>query len=81
MHNMLDKFQHLIKKEIIIYFLTLFVLALIMHIDLLSDPSSRFHAMQAKENYGHPFFYSFVVYFIILILRKVIDFIMNLFKK
>ena len=78
---MIDRFKNFIKKEIIIYFLTLFVLAFIMHVDLLSDPFSRFHAMQEKENYLHPFIYSFAVYFIILVLRKIIDFIMKIFKQ
>lgn len=75
------KFKQVLKKELLFYFLTLIVLALIMHIDLLSDPFSRFQTMQEKENYSHPFLYSFVIYGIIFILRKVINFIVGLFEK
>ncbi len=78
---MVEKFKHAIKKEALIYLGTLFILALLMHIDLLSDPSSRLSLMQEKENYSHPFIYSFVIYAVILILRKIIDFIMGLFEK
>jgi len=75
------KFKKVLKKELLIYLSTLLALALIMHIDLLSDPSARLQAMQEKENYTHPLLYSFVVYTVILILRKTIDFITGLFEK
>ena len=78
---MVEKFKHAIKKEAIIYLATLLILALIMHIDLLSDPSSRLSIMQEKGNYFHPFLYSFIIYAVILILRKIIDFVMGLFEK
>jgi len=78
---MIQKFKHTIKKEIVFYLLTLLALALIMHIDLLSDPFSRLQTMQEKGNYTHPFLYSFFVYFIILVLRKIIDFVMGIFEK
>jgi len=78
---MLEKFKLAIKKEILIYLATLLILALIMHIDLLSDPFSRLSSMQEKGNYFHPFLYSFIIYAVILILRKIIDFIMGLFEK
>jgi len=78
---MLEKFKLAIKKEALIYLATLLILALIMHIDLLSDPFSRLSSMQEKENYFHPFLYSFIIYTIILILRKIIDFVMGLFEK
>ena len=77
----MKKFKHAIKKEVIYYLITLLILALIMHIDLLSDPFSRFHTMHEKGNYTHPFIYSFVIYSLFFILRKTIDFIMNLFEK
>ena len=79
--KMIEKFKLAIKKEFLYYILTLLVLALIMHIDLLSDPFSRLQTMQEKGNYSHPFLYSFVVYFIILVLRKAIDFVMGIFEK
>jgi len=77
----MNKFKVAIKKEILYYLLTLLILALIMHIDLLSDPFARFEIMQEKGNYSHPFLYSFVIYFVILLLRKIIDFITGLFEK
>ena len=78
---MLVKFKKAIKKELLYYLLTLIILALILHIDLLSDPLARLELMQEKENYTHPFVYSFVVYGVILILRKVIDFLVGIFAK
>jgi len=72
--------KNLIQKEFFYYLLTLLILALIMHIDLLSDPLARFQLMEEKQNYSHPFLYSFIIYFIIFILRKIIDFIMSLFQ-
>ncbi|MFT5660898.1 MAG: hypothetical protein ACI9TV_001542 [Sulfurimonas sp.] len=78
---MLEKFKHNIKKELFYYILTFIILALIFHIDLLSDPFSRFELMNEKGNYSHPFVYAFVVYGVMLILRKVIDFIVGIFEK
>ncbi len=75
------KFKQILKKELLYYLLTLLILAFIMHIDLLSDPLSRLQMMQTKENYSHPFLYSFIIYIIIFILRKTIDFITGLFEK
>ena len=75
------KFKKVIIKELLIYLVMLLALALIMHIDLLSDPSARLQAMQEKDNYTHPLLYSFVVYAVIFILRKAIDFITGLFEK
>lgn len=78
---MAEKLKLAIKREILYYLLTLLVLALIMHIDLLSNPSARLELMQQKENYSHPFLYSFIIYFIILIIRKIIDFVIGIFDK
>ena len=78
---MMQKFRLVIKKEILFYFITLMILALIMHIDLLSDPFSRLQTMQEKGNYTHPFIYSFAIYFIIFVLRKTIDFVVGIFEK
>ncbi len=78
---MAEKFKHAIKKEALYYLLTLLVLAVIMHSDLLSDPFERFDTMHEKGNYSHPFLYSFLIYGTILIIRKIIDFIMGLFEK
>ena len=78
---MIDKFKHTLKKEFLYYLLTLLILALIMHIDLLSDPLARLNQMHEKGNYTHPFIYSFVIYIIMLIVRKIIDFVTDIFNK
>ena len=78
---MLQKFKLALKREILIYIAMLLVLTLVMHADLLSDPSSRFDIMVEKGNYSHPFLYTFVLYSILLIIRKTLDFIIGLFEK
>jgi hypothetical protein len=78
---MLEKFKHAIKKELLIYLFTLLILTLIMHSDLLTDPSVRINLMLEKENYSHPFLYSFIVYAVVFVLRKMIDFISGIFTK
>ena len=77
---MLQKFKLAFKREIFIYIAMILVLAVVMHIDLLSDPSSRFQTMYEKGNYSHPFLYTFFIYSIIFIVRKTIDFIISLFE-
>jgi len=77
----MERFKLALRKEALYYLLTILILALIMHIDLLSNPLARFELMQEKGNYSHPFIYSFVIYSVILILRKIIDFIMGIFEK
>ena len=77
----MEKFKLWIKKEILFYLLILIVLALIAHSDLLSSPSNRFQMMFEKGNYLHPFFYSFVVYGVLLLIRKMLDFILGFFEK
>ncbi len=79
--KMIQKFKLTIKKEILYYLLTLLVLTLIMHVDLLSDPFSRLQTMGEKGNYSHPFLYSFIVYSVVFILRKIIDFVVGIFEK
>jgi hypothetical protein len=78
---MLQKFKLAIKREIIIYIVMLLLLTIVMHNDLLSSPSSRFEIMYEKGNYSHPFLYTFVIYSILLIIRKILDFIIGLFEK
>jgi len=79
--KMKQKLKLLAKKEILYYLVTLIVLALIMHFDLLSDPLARIEAMKEKGNYFHPFIYSFVVYSVMLVLRIIIDLISKIFEK
>jgi hypothetical protein len=77
----MEKFKLAIKREFFIYLAILILLSLVMHSDLLSDPSSRFQMMHEKENYSHPFLYSFVIYSILFLIRKTLDLILGLFKK
>ena len=78
---MINKFKLVVKKELLYYLITFVVLALIMHFDLLSNPSARVELMKEKENYLHPFLYSFIVYSVILVLRIIINFISKIFEK
>ena len=78
---MMKKFKLFIKREIFFYLAILVVLALVSHGDLLTNPSSRFQLMYEKENYAHPFLYSFIIYSILFIIRKILDFIIGLFEK
>ena len=77
----MNNFKSVLKKEFFIYLATLFVLIIIVHSDILSNPMARLDLMAQKGNYSHPFIYSFILYFIILIIRKTIDFIANLFNR
>ena len=77
----MNKYKAAIKKEFFIYLITLLVLMIIAHSDILSDPLNRLDLMSQKENYSHPFLYSFIIYSILFILRKTIDFIAGLFDK
>jgi len=81
----MSKFKSALKKEFFIYLATLLALivmfVVIFHNDMLSDPLARLNKMAQAGNYAHPFYYSFVVYSVIFILRKSIDFIGSLFKK
>ena len=78
---MSEKYKITLKKELLYYVLTLFILAFIAHMDLLSDPLARLNMMHEKENYAHPFIYSFILYSGMLIVRKIIDFITGIFEK
>jgi len=78
---MLQKFKLAIKREALIYIVMLLVLTLLMHSDLLTNPSARFEIMVEKGNYSHPFLYTFFIYSILLIIRKILDFIIGLFEK
>lgn len=77
----MEKLKLAIKREFLVYLVMLFVLGLVMHSDLLSDPSSRFQMMHEKGNYSHPFLYTFIIYIILLFIRKTLDFITGLFRK
>jgi len=78
---MIKKLKSIITKEFLYYIIIFALLSLVMHSDLLSDPLSRFDIMQEKENYFHPFFYSFVVYSLLLVLRVIINLVAKIFEK
>jgi len=78
---MKQKIKSVVKKEFLYYIVIFLLLALLMHSDLLSNPLARLEIMQEKENYSHPFFYSFIVYSVILILRIIINFVSKIFEK
>ena len=78
---MLQKFKLALKREALIYIGMLLVLSLVMHSDILSDPSSRFQIMHDKGNYSHPFLYTFFIYSILFVIRKFIDLIISLFER
>jgi len=78
---MIHKLKLALKKEFIYYLITLVVLALLIHSDLLSDPAARLETMKEKENYLHPFLYSFFVYFVMLVLRSIINIVSKFFEK
>jgi hypothetical membrane protein len=59
-------------KEIIIYFIILIVLAVLMHPDLLSNPSERLTAISELGKESHPFIYSFIFYLIVFGVRKIV---------
>jgi len=60
---------NLIRKELFIYTALLTTLMLMMHPDLLSEPTVRLALMQDRGNYIHPLLYTLFVYLIIYFLR------------
>ncbi len=71
----------ILKRELIIYTALLTALIVLMHPDLLSDPTARLGLMQEKENYIHPLLYTFFVYLVIYFFRALIDLVTNFFEK
>jgi len=66
-------------REGAIFALLLVTLALLMHPDLLSDPSARFAQMQSRENHLHPLLYAALMYLIVLIFRGILGITARLF--
>jgi len=77
----MNKFKSALKKELIIYISIIMIFIILGHSDLFTNPSARFELMATRGNYFHPFIYSFAIYSVIFIIRKLIDFIGNLFQK
>lgn len=65
----------ILKTELIYFVSILIVLALLLHSDLLTSPLDRFQEMQQHSNYLHPFIWSAIVYFPILIIRVIVRFV------
>jgi len=67
-------------KELIYYTITLVVLALLQHQDLLTTPLDRFEKMQSMGNFLHPFIWALVIYLLIASFRWLFGIIMRLKK-
>lgn len=71
----------ILKKELIIYTALLTLLILLMHPDMLSDPTVRLAVMQQKSNYIHPLLYTFFVYLILYFFRAIYALVMKFIRK
>jgi ABC-type multidrug transport system fused ATPase/permease subunit len=72
---------NIIKKELIIYTALLTLLIVLMHPDMLSNPTVRLGLMQERANYIHPLLYTFFVYLVLYFFRFVFSFIIKLFSR
>jgi len=73
--------KSIVIREMTIYVILLVALALLMHPDLLSNPTERFSLMQERKNYFHPLVYTFIIYLFLLIVRFIVKKIVVFFKK
>jgi hypothetical protein len=71
----------IIIRELAIYAGMLLALALLMHPDLLSDPSSRIGLLSERGSYLHPLVYAGVFYLLSGMIRLAIRFIRRIVKK
>jgi hypothetical protein len=62
-------------REMAIYAVLLLTMALLMHPDLLTDPSQRMAVLQDRGNYLHPLVYAGVLYALIGIIRIAVRFL------
>jgi hypothetical protein len=67
-------------KELIYYTITLVVLALLQHQDLLHTPLARIEKMQTAGNYLHPFIWALFIYTLIASFRWLFGIVMRLKK-
>ena len=72
---------NIIKKELFVYTGLLTMLMLIMHPDLLSNPTERLANMQVMGNYIHPLLYTFFIYLVLYFFRAVFSFVKRFFSK
>lgn len=69
------------KTELIIYTALLTLLTLLMHPDMIGDPTVRLAIMQQKSNYIHPLLYTFFVYLILYFFRAIVSLVIKFIKK
>jgi len=72
---------NILKKELFIYTALLTTLMMLMHPDLLSNPTERLANMQVMGNYIHPLLYTFFIYLVLYFFRTVFSFVKKLFTK
>ncbi len=73
--------QKTLIREMAIYAILLVVLALMMHPDLLFNPTERISLMQERKNYFHPLIYTFILYSLFFFIRLVVKKTVILFRK
>ena len=71
----------ILKKELIIYTALLTLFIVLIHPDMLSDPTTRLGLMQEHDNYIHPLLYTFFIYLVTYFFRAIFGFVMNFFNK
>jgi len=73
------------KKELLIYLAILFVLSVATHPDFITHPITRIENLPHSGAYGlgvlHPLVFSFIIYFLIFIIRFVIKKVKIIFSK
>ena len=70
-----------IKKELFIYTALLTGLILLMHPDLLSEPTVRLGLMQEMGNYIHPLLYTLFIYLVLYFFRAIFSFGKKMIQK
>ena len=70
----------MITKELVFFAILIIALALVQHQDLLTQPAERFTLMSEKENYLHPLLWAGVIYFVLLVIRLILKFVLKLFR-
>ncbi|MFT5836251.1 MAG: ABC-type multidrug transport system fused ATPase/permease subunit [Sulfurimonas sp.] len=71
----------ILKKEFTIYTALLTLLIILMHPDIISNPTIRLGLMQEKANYIHPLLYTFFIYLVLYFFRALIAFVLRLIKR
>ena len=69
------------KKELLIYLLTVVISALMIHPDLLSTPLARLEMMTDRANYYHPFLFGLGIYLVIGVIRLIVIGLKKIIKR